>query len=286
MELTADLTPDGLRDVLAELHERVAPTSLARERLLPVHEALRGLFVDGGLVRGRIHACSGSGGATMAMTIVRDAIMAGSWMALVDVPTFGADAADELGVPLERVVRVETGFAADHPGVVGDVSGATADDRVTAHGRRWLDVMAAAIDGFDVVMAVVPHALRGERSPAALRAMLARIQQRGAVVLLLGGTGVVPVDVEVASSGDWPGLGRGNGVIRGRRLHATASGRRQPRTGSCSIELTPHGRRVRITPAAAAAAHDVVDRAPDRSEHPAGRPTDPAAPATVRLVAG
>lgn len=237
VELAADLTPDALQEVLAELGDRVAPTSLARERTLPVHSALHPLFPDGGLVRGRVYAGEGSGATTVALAMARDAVLAGAWMALVDVPTLGVDAAHELGVALERIVRVDTG--------------ADGDDE--AAGRRWVDVMAAAVDGFDIVVATVPAVYQSSRPPAAIRSLVARLQQRGSVVVLLGAPGSVPVDVSVAAHGTWEGLGQGHGVIGGRRIHARSGGRRQPQSAACSLDLIAAGARLAIEPVAPAA---------------------------------
>lgn len=242
VELAADVTPDTLRatlnEVIAELGDRVAPTSLARDRLLPVHDSLRSLFPDGGLVRGRVHACTGSGGTTVAMAMARDAVVAGAWMAVVDVDTFGVDAANELGVALERVVRVDT----EPPQAEIDP------------GRRWLEVMAAAVDGFDIVLAAVPSEWRtpegARRASAGLRSLVARLQQRGSIVILVGPTGTVPVDVSVSARSTWEGIGRGHGVISRRRLSAQSTGRRQPNPASCELELVVAGHRLEVRAAA------------------------------------
>ena len=66
----------------------------------------------------------------------------------------------ERGLPLERVVAVDSG---------GDP-------------QRWPDVVAAAADGFDVLLVRVPTELR----PAMVRKLTTRIQQRSAVVVVLG----------------------------------------------------------------------------------------------------
>lgn len=249
MELAADLTPEpprsALNDVLAELGDRVAPTSLARERLIPVHDSLRSLFPDGGLVRGRVHACAGSGATTVAMAMASDAIAAGAWMAVVNVDTFGADAANELGVSLERVVRVDLEVGTGVPGEGGTKNEfASADDP----SRRWLEVMAAAVDGFDIVLAGVPSAWQssdGARQAAAgQRSLAARLQQRGSVVILVGSTGTVPIDVTIRASSTWEGIGQGYGIISRRRLSAQSTGRRQPQLASCELELVAAGQRL------------------------------------------
>ncbi len=239
---------DRIRDVLAELGDRVAPGALAGERLLPVQPALHALVPDGGLVRGRVLASTGSGATTMALSLVRDAVTAGGWMAVVDVPTFGADAADELGIPLERMVRVD----------------ARMDDEAD-HARRWAEVLAAAVDGFDVIVTTVPPAVRHRGGSASVRSLVARVQQRGAVVVVLGAPGALPVDVTYTSRGTWTGVGWGHGVARCRRLRVEAGGRRQPRRVAATIDLDVTGRRTVLTPVVAdpgepAAPGDEVER--------------------------
>ena len=236
VELAADLTPESLRstlnDVLAELGDRVAPTSLARERLVPVHESLRPLFPDGGLVRGRVHACSGSGGTTMAMAMARDAVVSGAWMAVVDVDTFGVDAASELGVALERVVRVDTGGDGH---TADDADAVDRADPAVDPGRRWLEVMAAAVDGFDIVLATVPTAWRtpegARRASGGLRSLVARLQQRGSVVILTGPTGSgLPSST---SSGDASG-GQRSGVTPTSHSRRISNSHPRPKNGSRS----------------------------------------------------
>lgn len=223
----------ALNEVLAELGDRVKPITMARERTLPVASAFEALLPDEGLVRGRVMSCHGAAAATLASGLVVDALVAGAWMAVVDVPTFGADAAAEVGVPLERVVRVGSGVDAER-----------------AAASAWIEVMAAAVDGFDVVVTRVPAALRGERRPAAIRTLVKRIQQHGAVVVVLGESGALASDVELhTASTVWSGLGDGSGHLRRRRIDVQASGRRLPGGRNGAIELTGAHDRVELVAA-------------------------------------
>lgn len=229
MELAArdDIPPahDALSEVLAQLGERVAPVAFARERTLPISEPLHDLFLEQGLVRGRVMSCQGTAASSMAFSVASEALVQGAWMAVVDVDTFGADAAAELGVPLERIVRVES---APH-------QASASPERQAAD---WIDVMGAAVDGFDIVITRVPASLRTDRRPAAARKLGSRIQQRGAVVLVLGDAGVLGSDITLATQRTvWAGLGRGHGHLRCRRVEVEASGRRQPGARRCSLEL-------------------------------------------------
>ncbi len=151
-------------------------------------------------------------------------------MAVVDVSTFGTDAAAELGVPLERVVRIDTG---------ADQSSGTDHD--------WIDVMGAAVDGFDVVLTRVPAGLRDGRRPAAVRKFGSRLQQKGAVVVTLGAPGALGGDIELTTQRTvWAGLGDGTGHLRQRVIDVEAGGRRLPGRRSCSIELVGEGARLRF----------------------------------------
>lgn len=215
---------DALREVLAELGERVKPVALARDKTLPVAEFFDRLLPDDGLVRGRVMSCQGVADTSLAFGLIRDALIGGAWAAIIDVATFGADAAAEFGVPLERVVRVETGVdAAERSAGVGNDA-------------AWIDAMGAAVDGFDVVVTRVPAGLRGDRRPAAVRKLAARLQQKGAVVVVLGESGALTSDITLTTSRtSWSGLGDGNGHLRARTIDVVAGGRRLPAERSASL---------------------------------------------------
>ncbi len=203
MELAVDL---------AALTERVAPVALARERTIPVGDELAGLFAEGGLVRGRTVGCQGPAATSTALALVAAAVTAGAWMAVVDLPTIGLDAASELGVPLERIVAVGTG---------GDPA-------------RWVDVVAAAADGFDVLLVRVPSGL----AAAAVRKLVVRLRQRDVVTIVLGDPGAMACDgVLHTDAPQWSGLGNGHGHLRERRVMVEASGRRLLRR-SCQLALS------------------------------------------------
>jgi hypothetical protein len=204
---------------LVALGDRVAPALLAHERTLPVAEELTELFVEGGLVRGRILTCTGLAATSLALALVAPVVAAGSWLGIVDLPTIGLDAASEFGLPLERVVAVNS----EHDG------SRESDDRWA---QRWPDVMAAAIDGFDILLARVPAGV----SPAAMRKVATRVQRRGAVVVLLGDLGPATCDgVLHTEPMGWTGVGDGHGHLQQRSVVVQASGRRMP--GRCHREL-------------------------------------------------
>jgi hypothetical protein len=203
---------------LIALGDRVAPVLLAHERTLPVAEELTDLFVEGGLVRGRILTCTGLAATSLALALVAPVVAAGSWLGIVDLPTIGLDAASEFGLPLERVVAVN-GKQSD-----GDPDAGWA--------QRWPDVMAAVIDGFDVILARVPTGV----SPSSVRKVATRVQRRGAVVVLLGDPGPATCDgVLHTEPAGWTGVGDGHGYLQQRSVVVQASGRRMP--GRCRREM-------------------------------------------------
>jgi hypothetical protein len=207
MEPAVDLQP------LTALAERVAPLTLARDRMLPVAEEFAGLL--GGLVRGRTIACHGAAATSMALALVAPAVRAGAWLAVIDLPTLGLDAAAEIGVPLERIVSVRTGAGLGSP-------------------DRWPDVVAAAADGFDVLLVQVP----ADAPAGTMRKLAVRLRQRDVVTVVLGDPGPMPCDgtLETGAS-SWSGLGDGHGHLRHRRVTVQASGRRLPGRRQCEFVL-------------------------------------------------
>lgn len=195
--------PAPLSQVLAALGERVAPISMAGERVLPVSPDLCDLFVEGGLVRGRVLSCTGSGATSVALSTVAAAADAGAWVAMIDVPTVGLDAASELGVPLERVVAIDTGQETS----------------------SWPDVVAAAADGFELLIVRVPADIH----TSTLRKVSTRLQQRGVVMLVLGDPGPLVCDgVLEAARQTWSGIGSGWGHLAQRSVEVWSTGRRMP----------------------------------------------------------
>ena len=201
---------------LAEIDRRVRPLTLAGERTLPVDDALRGLL-PGGLPRGVTVAVSGSAARSFALALTAAASREGSWLAVVGVPGLGWRAAAELGVAVNRVVVVEVPDA-----------------------TRGADCVAAALDGFDVV-------LIGAEAPlasAAERRLGARARERGSVLVgvhepWVGSRWAGPqrttgafaggADVRAVVEGDgWDGLGDGTGRLRARQVRVAVEGKRLP----------------------------------------------------------
>lgn len=185
---------------------KVKPVVLAGERRLAVPGPLGGLIPAGGLQRGVVVAVDGppgSGAATLVHGLLAAATAAGEWAAVVDPEeTFGALAAAEAGVALERLAVLR-------PGAQGCSAG------------LWSRVVSLLLEGATVVAAPVPVGLRvGD-----VRRLVARARERSSVLVATGGwPGEAALRLRAESSA-WPGLGRGEGLLGGRRMVVEVSGR-------------------------------------------------------------
>ncbi len=220
MTISSGLTASGLaapalNDVLAALGDRVAPVSMALERTLPTPADCADLFAEGGLVRGRTLSSGGPAATSVMLRLVAAAVEAGGWMAVIDVPTLGLDAASELGIALERVVAIDTRRSGSDAGErAGEVDAAV-----------WADVIAAAADGFEVLVTRVPSDVR----PSTLRKVVTRLQQRGVVMMVVGDPGPLVCDGVIDTGRQvWAGVGAGWGRLERRVVEVTATGRRLP----------------------------------------------------------
>jgi hypothetical protein len=223
----------------------VAAAGTGLDRLLPVLPELRPLLPGGGLRRGATVAVStgasvgrpgptpgrsdplpgltGIGATSLMLALLAGASRAGSWCAVVGLPTLGAVAAAEVGIDLGRLALVPD------------------------PGPDWSTVVAALLDGVDVVVAVCQVGL----SVTVSRRLAARARQRGSVLVPYG-TGWEGADLVLEPVHDgWQGLGAGRGRLRARELTVRARGRgvasrpRQVRvwlpTMSGGGQLTPVG---------------------------------------------
>lgn len=203
-------------DALRQVAGAVRPVALAADRCLPVLPALEPLLVAGGLRRGAVVAIERSPGAmALSYGLCSAASGSGSWLATISVPGHaapGLSAAAELGLELRRMAVV------------------------TAPAPSWASALATLVDAIELVVMVEPPELR----PADLRRIDARVRERGAVLVAVGGctTGLsVEVRLSVASA-RWTGIGQGHGRLVSRSLTVEATGRgAAARTRRCVVEL-------------------------------------------------
>lgn len=169
-------------------------TSVDRERVLPVSQALAGLFPWGGLRRGSTVAVRGS--VTVLLALLAEATASGSWAGVVGMPRLGVVAAAELGVAVSRLALVPRP-GPDLPAVAG-----------------------ALLDGMDIV--VIAAAGRLQESHA--RRLSARARHRGAVLVPFGPWPGADLELTHVRS-HWAGLAKGYGHFHSRELTIAARGR-------------------------------------------------------------
>lgn len=171
-------------------------------RVLPVAPELSGLLPSRGLRRGSTVAVAtgreapASGGTSLLLALLAEASRSGSWCAVVGVPSLGALAAAESGIALDRLALVPN------------------------PGPEWPTVVAALIDGVDLVVTAVP----GPISASITGRLVARARQRGSVLVPFGRWDGADVTLRVVD-GHWEGLGAGHGRLRRREVTVLARGR-------------------------------------------------------------
>jgi len=136
------------------------------------------------------------GGTSLMLALLAEASRAGSWCAIVGLPELGVAAAAELGVALERLALVPQ------------------------PGAKWQEVVAALLDGFDLVVVAV----REPVTPQAAGRLSARARQRGSVLLPMGPWDSADLVLEPVGA-VWRGLGSGHGRLKCRHLTIAARGR-------------------------------------------------------------
>ncbi len=201
------MAPAASRNIDATLAAQVRPTSDRRDQILPLVPVLADILPGGGLQRGGVVVVeaadgAGAGGATtLAFALLSAATTGGAWCAAVGVGDVGILALAELGVELGRLVLVP------------------------APGRRWPEVAAALIDGFDAVVVCPPSRVR----PGVARRLAARARERRSALVVLARHGPWPEGPDVrltVAGGRWQGVGIGHGHLQGRRVDLVATGRR------------------------------------------------------------
>ncbi|MCE9623715.1 MAG: hypothetical protein K8R99_15355 [Actinomycetia bacterium] len=219
---------------LVELAERgVLSGVVARERTLSVLPAFESLLPNAALQRGSVVACEGSAASSLALGLAAGPSQAGAWVAVAGVPDIGLAAAVELGVVPARLVMVTEPTAGFND-------------------ATWADVLAAMIDGFDVLL-LGPGTLRVRTNTA--RRLVARAQARGAVIVTVGANASFAGDLRFeVTQASWQGLGDGHGVAHDRRARVQLTGRRVPRPRHTELWLpTTNGAVAATQPAAESA---------------------------------
>lgn len=177
---------ERLRERVRRLQGRTLEDRLA----LDTHPALAGLVR---LQAGGTYEVGGAGAASLALTLMAGPSAAGAWCGVVGWADFGAEAAAEAGVRLDRTVLVPE------------------------PGELWLEATAALVDVATLVV-LRPTARVSEATAAKLTA---RLRKREAALVTLGPWPRAEVRLEVTAR-RWGGPGRGEGHLRERRVAVTA----------------------------------------------------------------
>ena len=201
-----DLGP--LADEVARLRGQV--DAMQRRRadtaVIPVAPELTSLFPDGGLRPGSVYALTGS--TSLLLALLSQASTAGSWCAIVGLPTLGAEAAEGFGLALDRLVLVPD------------------------PGDRWISVAAALAEVVPVI------AVRPPQRPhdAEVARLSARLRDRGGVLLIAGEWSQADVSLQLTDP-HWSGVGTGHGLLRSRTVTVSAQGRRFPASRRVTVQL-------------------------------------------------
>ncbi|MFV0319504.1 MAG: hypothetical protein ACK5IN_03875 [Microbacterium sp.] len=197
--------------------------------VLPVHPVLAPLLPGGGLRAGAAYALERS--AALVMALMAGPSQVGAWCAAVGMPELGAEATEQAGVDLERLVLIPD------------------------PGPRWLTVAATVAE----VMPVVAVRPPGRVTDAEAARLAARLRDRGSTLLVQGRWPQVEATL-MLSDPAWSGLEHGHGHLTGREVTVTSGSRRWPvpRTmrialPACGGEIAPAGQR---TPSRAMPAYE------------------------------
>jgi hypothetical protein len=177
-----------------EIRVQQALDTADRDRALATLPAVSDLLSGGALRGGAAYSVRGS--TALAMAMMAGPSADGAWCGVVGLPTFGAEAARELGIELERLVLVP-------------------DPE-----RDWLSVVAALVDALTVVVVRPP----GEVTPGEASRLAARLRSRGGVLIAVGSWPGSEARLEVQGN-SWAGLGSGDGHLSARQVTVTVTGR-------------------------------------------------------------
>ena len=179
----------------------------AEPRVMPVPDALAGLFPWGGMRLGSVVSVQGS--ACLLFALLSTASAAGVWSAVIGREDLGLLAAAEVGVEVRRLALVPR------------------------PGAELAAVTSALLDGMELVAIAGMERL----TSAEVRRLTGRARQRGAVLLPLGDWPGADVRLRCERI-EWFGLSAGYGRLRSMRMTVRATGRgASARTRTAVIDL-------------------------------------------------
>jgi hypothetical protein len=230
-------------DTVQALQARIDALQRTRldTRLMPTHEALADLLPDGGLREGATYALTPS--SALVMALLAGPSQAGSWCGVVGMPEFGVEAAEGVGIDLDRLVLVP------HPG------------------DAWLTVTAAIADALSLVVVRPGRAA----SDGAIAKLAGRLRERGSTLLVLGPWPQAEAMISLTES-RWSGLGDGHGYLSEREVTVTVSAKRggRPRSGRLMMPDAERGIRRLDRAVAADRARERWQDTPERATRQVG----------------
>jgi hypothetical protein len=197
--------------------------------VLPTLPALAALLPGGGLRPGAAYSIAPS--ASLLLALLARPSQEGSWCAVVGMPELGAEAAEQLGVDLSRLVLIPD------------------------PGARWLAVTATVADVLPVV-AVRPGGRVGDAETARLSA---RLREKGTVLLVQGVWPQAEASLGIDTP-EWSGVGDGHGYLTGRTLTVSVTSRYRPLPRRARMLLPDDTGGVAVDPVGLAAAAPVSGR--------------------------
>ncbi len=180
--------------------------TMAHERTLPVAAGLQELLPRGALQRGSMVAAHGVGATSLSLALVAEAVRQGSFLAVIAPRSFGLAVCLDFEIPLRRVVQF------------------VLPERVGGDGASWAQLVAAVVEGFDMVIVADRRRVTGSQA----RQLSARVRERGTVLVRAGGPSwpeAADLRYDLASP-TWHGLGAGHGQLESRTLRVQIAGRR------------------------------------------------------------
>ncbi|NLA65547.1 MAG: hypothetical protein GX862_06395 [Leucobacter sp.] len=191
---------------------------------LPTPAELRPLLPGGALRAGAATAVQGS--LLLALALLSEASATGAWCGAIGVPHLGFEAADRVGVRLDRFVVVP------HPET------------------HTLAVTGMLAEVLSVVLLHPPS----NTSPGEVARLTARLREHGTALVVLGGWPGSDTSLHATAS-RWSGLGSGTGKLEGHELTVRSIDRRGQRRHTIRFNegrLVPAGLTRLVLPHAAA----------------------------------
>lgn len=196
--------------VLADLRGRIRALEGGPSRLeVPVAPVLDGML---SLRTGGTYSVDT---ASLAMLLAAGASQAGDWVGFIGWDDFGAEAAHQLGIALDRTVLVP------------------------APGEHWVEIVAALVD----VLRVVVLRPTGRIEPKPASVIEARLRTRSSLLVVHGEWPRSEARLS-ADTVAWDGLGHGRGRLHAQRATVTLRGSGRPVVHDIALPYTlpPAGR--------------------------------------------